>query len=37
MKRHLAGALALCCTALSAQAATDDFAILQPLAETPRK
>ena len=37
MKRHLAGALALCCTALSAQAATDDFAILQPLAETPQK
>ena len=37
MKRHLAGALALCCSTLPAQAATDSFEVLQPMADKPQK
>ena len=37
MKYRIAGAVALCCSVMSAQAAGDDFDVLQPLADKPQK
>jgi acetamidase/formamidase len=37
MKYRFAGALALCCSAITVHAATDDFDVLQPLADKPQK